>query len=219
VLGHQKNSRGGSDGEPPPPLPPAADTRVRSKSTSVSGARSQEQRSVSTSTFASAATATAAGATKTSDLKRGDRIVPGVDFKLNFAALESRAGSSSSQTPNPTEGSSSSSAQQPRAQTARFVPSLSNLPLPIFRSPGEAQPPITLGLGDLISSPRSHVNLRDENNQPNSSDESGEGPPPLPPQSVSASGSPETTRRSQKQKQHKARREGVSAPSSPRRHK
>jgi hypothetical protein len=215
VLGHQKNSRGG-DGEPPPPLPPAADTRVRSKSTSVSGARSQAQRSMSTSTFASAAAAAGAGATKTSDLKRGDRIVPGVDFKLNFAALESRAGSSSSQPPTPTEGSS---AQQPRAQTARFVPSLSNLPLPIFRSPGEAQPPITLGLGDLISSPRSHVNLRDENNQPNSSDESGEGPPPLPPQSVSASGSPETTRRTQKQKQHKARREGVSAPSSPRRHK
>jgi hypothetical protein len=135
------------------------EVRARSKSTSIHGERRTAARAASALALQPTFSIGAEGA-KTSDLKRGDRLVPGATFKLNFAALENKS-TPVTQTNTPTEADR-------RAQTARVIPSLGNVPVPILRSPREAQPPLTLGLGALIS-PRA---LRDHKSSSSSSKKS-----------------------------------------------
>lgn len=135
------------------------EVRARSKSTSIHGERRTAARAASSLALQPTLSIGAEGA-KTSDLKRGDRLVPGPTFKLNFAALEIKS-TPVTQSNTPTEADR-------RAQTARVIPSLGNVPVPILRSPREAQPPLTLGLGALIS-PRA---LRDHKSSSSSSKKS-----------------------------------------------
>jgi hypothetical protein len=122
------------------PAEPAHEGRARSKSTSV---HRQATRAASSTALQPTYSIGGSSGAKTSDLKRGDRLLPGPSFKLNLAAIEIRS-TPATQANTPTEADR-------RAQTARVIPSLGNVPVPILRSPREAQPPITLGLGALIS--------------------------------------------------------------------